>query len=224
MSILKNENYRPANIEFNVATDGSPMPETFGEFETAEDAAKFIGGNLIIVNQGITVSRHMDFKEKTELRTEYNDVLENELPIYEKELSVATQNFTEAKKELAEATEMVSATTVKAKSLAAEVKRGLKEMSLDELFTYRIAYKGRYYFYTYIDKKIVLCRISDIPEFEKGELFNAMAENEHFIDANINPENPAKSIQALADKMKAKITASDNHGNSKTFAPKGKKK
>lgn len=33
----KEESYRPAHLEFDVATDGSLMPESFGEFENAED-------------------------------------------------------------------------------------------------------------------------------------------------------------------------------------------
>jgi hypothetical protein len=33
---MRDENYRPANIEFDVAHDGTPVPMTFGEFATAE--------------------------------------------------------------------------------------------------------------------------------------------------------------------------------------------
>ena len=67
--------------------------------------------------------------------------------------------------------------------LAAEVKRGLVDIRLDELFTYRVTYKGRYYYYTYMDKQLKLCLIRDIPEFEKSELWNSMAQNEEFIDS-----------------------------------------
>lgn len=61
---MRDENYRPANIEFDVAPDGSNVPMTFGEFATAEEAAKFLGNNLTAINQAITVARHMDMKEK----------------------------------------------------------------------------------------------------------------------------------------------------------------
>jgi hypothetical protein len=68
---MKDEFYRPAIIEFDVAHDGTNVPETFGEFETAEDASKFLGQNFTCVNQSLTVARHMDIKEKTDLRKEY---------------------------------------------------------------------------------------------------------------------------------------------------------
>ncbi len=176
------ESYRPANIEFNVAHDGTMMPETFGEFESAELCAKFVGSNLISINQGITVSRHMDAREKRELRECYNDVLENELPRLEKELSVAASELNDAKRKNSDAQSMVDAAIVETKALAQEVKRGLKPMNLDENYTHRVSYKGRYYFYTYMDKQLKLCKISDVPESEKGEIFSQMAENERFIE------------------------------------------
>lgn len=179
---METENYRPANIEFNVAHDGTLMPENFGEFESAEAAAKFIGAKLISINQGITVARHMDSFEKKEIRAEYNDIMENELPSLEKKLSIATSELSEAKKKASDATSTYDAAIIQSKALAAVVKRGLKDMNLDENFTYRIAYKSRYYFYTYMDKQLKLCKISDIPEREKQELFNQMAENEASIE------------------------------------------
>lgn len=181
---MRNENYRPANVEFDVAHDGTNIPETFGEFETADDAAKFLGKNFTSINQALTVARHMDQKEKQEIRKEYTEILENKLPVYEKEMSIAAAEFSDAKKKLADASEMVSATISEAKSLAKEVKRGLVDMRLDDLFTSRIPYKGRYYFFTYMDKQLKLCAIRDIPESEKGEIWNSMAKNDEFIDDN----------------------------------------
>jgi len=78
--------------------------------------------------------------------------------------------------------ELVNATVTQVKSLAYTVKRGLIDMRLDDLFTSRIPYKGRYYFFTYIDGQLRLCAIRDIPEEEKSEIWNVMAANEEFID------------------------------------------
>lgn len=181
---MRDENYRPAVVEFDVAHDGSNVPETFGAFETAEEASKFLGKNFMSINQALTVSRHMDQKEKIELRREYNELLENKLPIYEKELSQVTQEFNEAKKKVSNATEMVNATITEARSLAYEVKRGLVEIKLDDMFTSRIPYRGRYYFFTYMDKQLKLCAIRDIPEHEKTDIWNAMASNDEAIDTN----------------------------------------
>ncbi len=181
---MRDENYRPANIEFDVAHDGTNIPDSFGEFETAEEAAKFLGKNFTSINQALTVARHMDQREKQDIRKEYTEILENKLPVYEREMSIAAAEFSDAKKKLSDATEMVSATISEAKSLAKEVKRGLVDIRLDDLFTSRIPYKGRYYFFTYIDKQLRLCAIRDIPEREKGEIWNSMAKNDEFIDNN----------------------------------------
>jgi len=173
------ENYRPANIEFDVPTNGE-TPEYLGVFENAKEATDFIHKNLIAVNQKITVFRFMDNFEKNEIRKEYSELLETKLPFLEKELQKATVKYTEVKKDLEEAKEYVNATTNEAKALAVEVKRGVKDITLDDQYTWRVAFNGRYHFYTFIDNQIKLCRISDIPEYEKNDLWNAMAENEHY--------------------------------------------
>jgi len=186
--------YRPLNIEFNVAQENN-VPEILGEFEEVDEAIKFLGKNFTSINSAVTVNRWMDTKEKTELRAEYTDILENLLPSYEKELSAAENALSDAKKKQKSAEDMYNATISHAKQLASQVKRGLKEMNLDEKYTSRIAYKGRYYFFTYIDKKLKLCLIRDIPQHEKTEIWNQMAGNEeyidkHFGDGEVDAENP----------------------------------
>ncbi|MCE5225237.1 MAG: hypothetical protein LLG05_05190 [Porphyromonadaceae bacterium] len=179
-----NEFYRPANIEFNCGHDGSNMPETFGTFETAEEMAKFLQGNLTAINQSLTVMRHMDNKEKKELQDQYSDLLENIVPIYEKKLIESELALVSAKKELKDAEERYQSEIAKVKDLATEKKRGLREMCLDDKYTFRIPYSGNYYFYTWIDKKLRLCLVRPIPDIEKQDLYNAMGGNEAFIDKN----------------------------------------
>lgn len=189
---MKDEFYRPAHIEFQTAPDGSNMPELLGNFETAEEMAKFVGGNLTAINQPLTASRHMDNKEKSEMRAEYSDLLENFVPIYEKRLSDADVSLANAKKALKEAEENYNAEIAKTKELAQRVKRGLMEMELDEKYTFRIPYMGKYYFYTWIDKQLRLCLIRPIPEYEKQDLYNSMSANEEFIDREYTPKEDKK--------------------------------
>ena len=184
------ENYRPATLEFDVAQDGSLMPETFGEFKTAEEANKFLGGNFVSTNSSITVNRHMDHVEKKLLREEYENVLENILPVNEKKHVNAANELAAAKSNEKIASETVNATITEVKYLSQEVKRGLKEMRLDENHTCRIPFKGRFYFYTYIDKEIRLVKIQDIPDHEKEEIFNHSAANEEFMDNNFGEGEP----------------------------------
>jgi hypothetical protein len=181
---MKDEFYRPAVIEFEVSTDGTNIPKSFGSFEEWDDAVKFLGTNLTSINQPLTVNRFLDQKEKTSLRIEYQGILENLVPEFEKALSNAENELAAVKKKQKDALEAYNATINNARNLAYKVKKGLQEMNLDDKYTSRIAYKGRYYFFTYIDKELKLCKIKDIPEHEKTEIWNAMAGNEEFIDTN----------------------------------------
>jgi hypothetical protein len=189
---MKDLFYKPAHIEFQVAHDGSNMPESFGKFETPEDMAKFLGANIIALNQALTANRHMDQKEKTELREELVDLMENIVPIFEKKLYDAEVALADAKKGLKDAEERYGSEIAKAKELASTAKRGLLEINLDEKYTFRIAYNGKYYFYTWIDGVLRLCLIRNIPEFEKQDLYNAMASNEEYIDREFAPKADKK--------------------------------
>ena len=173
--------YRPVNIEFHCAHDGSLMPNSFGKFETPDEMSKFLGGNLTVVNTPLTVLRHLDAKEKKDLRDKCQDTMENLVPHFESKLRDAEANLADAKKELKDAEERYNATIADAKDLAREAKRGLGDMNLDEKYTFRIPYKGKYYFYTYIDKELKLCLIRDIPEHERQDLYNTASNNEAWI-------------------------------------------
>lgn len=184
MSYMLNVDYRPAIIEFDVANNGL-VPDNLGSFKTSQLASDFIGLNLTVINQKITVFRFMDNFEKSEMRKEYNDLLENKIPILEKELMKAHSAYTEAKKVLEDAKESVSATINETKSLAYEVKRGVKDITLDDINTWKVPYNGQFYFYTFIDGAIKLIKISDIPESEKNEIFNEMNKNTEYFETLI---------------------------------------
>jgi hypothetical protein len=181
------EFYRPANIEFDVA-NSSVVPDNFGTFENEKAANEFIAKNLIGINQKISVNRFMDNFEKNELRKGYQEMLELKMPLLERELMKATAAHAEAKKNLADAQEIVNATTNEVKALANEVKCGVKVIDLDDRFTWRIPFDGKFHFFTYIDKQLKLCKISEILEHEKQELFNASYRNESFFNGAAEPE------------------------------------
>lgn len=147
---MRHEDYRPAWIEFDVAE--SNMPSTLGEFESIDEAHKFMDSNVVAVNQSITVQRHMDQVEKQDVRENYREVLEDTLPRLEREHADFYSDLTEAKKKEKEAMERVNAAISEAKMLAKEAKKGLKEIRLDDLATFRVPVEGKYYFYTYMDK------------------------------------------------------------------------
>ena len=190
---MEKSNYRPAHIEFDVATDGSPVPEMLGTFETADEVILHMQKNFFSTNQSITVNRFMDNFEKSELRKHYNDILENMLPKFEQEARNAINAFNQAKTEKENAIGMVESYVNEAKATAVEVKRGLVDMQLDELFTWKLPYKGRFYFFTYIDKVVRLVKIKDMLDSEKEELFSQGKINEDVFDnGQIEPQTGKK--------------------------------
>lgn len=196
---MQTENdYRPAVINFCTDTDESNMPEDFGVFDNIEQCMKFMHSHVTGVGEPITVSRHMDHVEKRLIRERYNEVLEDVLPIHERELSEANQRLAEAKKNAKEAEERVNASVSEVKILSKEVKRGTKEINLDDLATLRIPFRGRYYYYTFMDGVMKLCKIKDVPDHEKQDLYNAMAENETFIDEQFGDGTEPKRLMQIS--------------------------
>lgn len=203
--------YRPIVIQFNVSVQD--LPELLGEFKTAEEAEIFMAKHYFAINTGITVARHMDNFEKSELRKKVNDILENRMPILEQDLREANETFNAAKKAKEDACGMVTAFTNEAKMIAVEVKRGLKNMKLDEQFTWKIPYKSKFYFYTFIDNKIRLVKVSEMTTNEKTELFSQGKVNEDIFDKGILPEkcltNESESIEF--NKIQADLNNNDNN-------------
>lgn len=212
--------YRPANIEFDV--ESGSMPQNLGfEFPEMKDAVQFIASHLISLNIKARVPRYMDNFEKNEIRKEYQELLELKIPLLERELMKAKSVYDEAKRVLSEANEFVSATTNEAKALAVEVKRGIIEMELDDLYTWSVPVGDKYFIYTFIDNQIKLCKVLDIPSFEKTELFNAMNRNLEFFEAfypnGLVNQNKFDSLHNIEEEKPDKLT------NKKRNPPRKKK-
>lgn len=180
------EFYRPAYIEFDVANSYQFIPDTLGKFENAQQATEFIAKNLTATNSKMAANRFMDNFEKNELRKSYQAILEDKVPLVERELANATIELENAKKAHKDSTEYYNATINEARSIANEVKKGIKKMELDQQFTWRVPYDGKYFFYTYIDKQLKLCKVQEIPEHEKMDLFNSMHNNDLFFREGIS--------------------------------------
>lgn len=202
---MENEFYRPVNIDFKVTPDESQVPKTLGNFRNAEEAHKFMTDSLTFMNRQITAIRYMDANEKEMKRTEYRNTLEDILPVFEKDLIQAENNLSEAKKKQKEAMDAYNVTMNHAKELAYEVKKGVREMDLDEKYTYRVASQGKYYYFTYIDQQMKLCRIETIPEYEKTELWNQMASNEKFFEKLAMGPAAEETGEVLSDTRKMEV-------------------
>lgn len=190
---MEKTDYLPEVVEFSV-TEQNEMPHTMGVFESIEDVNKFLAKNNITgINQAMRVSRRMDNFEKTEMRKRYSNILENILPEQENILFEKKSELAKAKEAEKQAQENFNAYENQAQTLAKEVKRGLVDIELSDLNTFRIPMKGSYYFYTFVNKEFKLCAIRDIPAHEAGEIFNASQTNESiFVNGEIETQKGAE--------------------------------
>jgi len=179
--------YTPKHVEFDVKD--SDLPINLGTFNDLKEVNEFLKESKILsINQSNSAYRFLDNTEKNIMRKEYSEMLELKLPIVESELKKAERAFNEAKRNLAEAKEMVNATLNEIKAIANEVKGGIKLVNLDDLTTFKVPYKDKYYYYTYISGELILALITDIPEHEVDEIFNLMHNNEEYFDKSSENE------------------------------------
>lgn len=184
MTQEEKKNYRPLNIEFDILNN-SMLPEVLGDFESLNDIDKFIAENeLTTINEKVTVYRNLDAFEKSELRKEYQELLETFKPKYVDDLNRAEMELLQAKEKVKNAKENLNANGNLIDALAMEVKGGVREITLDYISTFKLPYRGKNYYYTYINGSLVLCKIREFDSDEKTSLYGAGANNSRFIEDN----------------------------------------
>lgn len=173
----KVENYRPRKIEFT--TESNEVPKYLGEgkFDQPEDAHKFMNENFVASSTKFTANRYMDEYEIEQLRSQYQEELEEALPQLEIEEETARIAYEQVKERHKRAKEQVNASFQKVKSLSEEVREGTTDVNLDQAFTYEVVYNGKRFYFTIIDKRIQLCGIREIAMFEQDDLISSSNRN-----------------------------------------------
>lgn len=175
--LQKLENYRPKEIEFALSDElKENFPLTLFDGATGVDEIfKLIDENFVaIYPESAKAVRKMDAYEKAETRAEYCSFTENELPKRIEELEEAVQAAKTMKKNAEDRLEDIRRRIAE---LAAEVKRGTKEVELPKHHTIRIALNGYYLFYAWVDGKFQLCDGNKIPKWDRGELWSQEGKN-----------------------------------------------
>ena len=174
----KVENYRPAFIDFKAESNEVPKYLNDGKiFENAEAAHKFINEHFVASSTKFQAVREMDGYEIDQLRHKYQVELEEEYPKLMEILGEAEIELDAAKEKAKLAKEAVTASLNKVKSLSEEVREGVTEMNLDQAFTYELVYNNKRYYYTIVDKKIQLCGVRDIYDYEVKDLISSSERN-----------------------------------------------
>lgn len=171
----KVEDYRPDQIEF--VAESKEVPKSLGEFESVEEAHKFMTDNFLFLTTKFTALRKMDDHEIDQLRAQYIEELEENHPAIAKAYHEAAILLEDAKKAERDAKEYVNASINKIKSLAREVKEGTTEMNLDQAYTYELVFNGKRYYYTIMDGEIQLAGVREIPPYEQEDLISTAERN-----------------------------------------------
>lgn len=167
--------YIPEKVEFVLDQENTQsIPETLGEFKNVKEVQKFFNTNqFITMNPIISVVRLMDSAEVNDLRGEYISELEESLPQLKRNAEIASQAYENAKDTMKAQNERVSASETKVQMLVDEINAGVKEMNPEQSKTFEIAYNNQYLYYTLVNGSLELCKIKDIPDYEKSEIFNS---------------------------------------------------
>lgn len=165
------QGYIPENIEFVV--DDAIM-EKFPDhiFDGATDikeVIKIINENFMAIYPEKEVARRkMDDFEKNEIREEYCQIEENELPDALKEQLDA---YDEAKRMKKEADENLASVRKRIRDLADRVREGEADYKLSSKNTVRIALCGHYLYYSWVNGKMQLVRGEHIPEWDSRKFW-----------------------------------------------------
>ncbi|MHA7823660.1 hypothetical protein ACVVIH_12930 [Chryseobacterium arthrosphaerae] len=181
---------------FSVAGNDDNVPENLGTFETIDDFQEYFALNTVSEHQKVHAKRWYTDEEIQNFREIILNVVEEELPEAKQNLLEKEANLSTAKKEKEVAVESVGALQTKISDLATEIKGEKTTIDVPANRTYRVPYKGKYYFYVWQDNgDCVLAYVQDIPEHEKAELFSSTNKNEEFFEGLKNGKDKGAAQQ-----------------------------
>lgn len=179
---------------FSVSGNDDNLPEKLGTFQTIDDFQEFFALNTVSEHQQVMATRHYTDEEIHNFREEILGVVENELPEAKTILGDKEFELSVAKKQKEIALESVGALRTKIDDLAAEIKEGKTQIEVASNRTYRVPYKGRYYYYVFQDDgDCVLAKVLEVPEHEKTEIFNNTDKNDKFFEGLKNVKNKGQA-------------------------------
>ena len=167
------KNYRPDEIDFVLSDE---VKERFADVLTLFDGADDVEDVIKKVNEYFNAefpnkevaSRYIDEFEKQNIREEYCQVVEEELPDAEKELLDAIDQAKRIKKE---AEDSLLTVRNRIKELAARVTDGKEDFKLSAKNTFKIAIAGHYLYYSWVDGKVKLVKAEKVPDWDKDKLW-----------------------------------------------------
>lgn len=182
------ENYEPEELRFvlpKAVEETFPLELDFSQagYLTDNDVIKAVNEKFnATFPENETATRYMDGFEKEEIRKEYCQLVESELPVAKVRLLDAVE---EAKRLRKDAENSLESLEKQIADLAAEVHEGTKEKSLPATKTFRVALNGWFLYYAILGHRVKLVKAVRIQQYDKSSLWsqedrNRIAMNELF--------------------------------------------
>ena len=140
-----------------------------------DEIRKHLSGEFIAESVPNTKAiRLLDEYERTSIRANYAELMEDEQPKLEESLADIES---QCKSIIKEAKDKLQAVMTQIRDLVYQVKRGEKEVDLPGESTVRMALCGYFLYYAWIDGKFQLCRVDKIPSWKEQNLFANLETN-----------------------------------------------
>jgi|GEM_PF-2310188 len=181
---------------FSVSGNDDNLPENLGTFETIEEFQEFFALNMVAEHQKTFAQRFYSEEEIQAMDEQILEIAKDEIPKAKQVLREAEIHLADAKKFKEGAFETYNALQTEMQDVAAEVKNGRTEIEIPANRINKVALKGKYYHYAWLDSgEVVLVKISLMTDSEKEELFSQTDKNEKFFEGLKNGKNKGKTQQ-----------------------------
>ena len=181
---------------FSVSGNDDNLPENLGTFETIEEFQEFFALNMVSEHQKTFAQRFYSEEEIQAMDGQILEIAKDEIPKAKQVLREAEIHLADAKKFKEGAFETYNALQTEMQDVAAEVKNGKTEIEIPANRINKVALKGKYYHYAWLDSgEVVLVKISLMTDSEKEELFSQTDKNEKFFEGLKNGKNKGKTQQ-----------------------------
>ena len=137
-------------------------------------------GFIAVQQKNVKASRIMDADEISEIRAEYGEIAETDLPSLYAEQSDIESSYKYQKKEIEG---RISSAMTKFKDLVSVTKKGVKDFDLDYENTFCISVQKHYLFYTWVNGRFELALVQEIPNHNGLDIFNSIEKNKEIFEA-----------------------------------------
>lgn len=169
---MEKEIYEPQVLDFvlpEAVREMFPLELEFKGCETEKDIIKKVNEHFnVMFPENEMTYRYMDDKEKDDIRKEYCELVEKDLPEAEQNMIEAVNT---AKSIKSSAESRLQSVRKQISDLAAEVNDGTVQKKLPSTKTWRIALNGYFLFYSLLNGKVVLVKAEKISSYDKSSLW-----------------------------------------------------